>query len=167
MVKDSHLLLAAITVGLTLTLAQGTIADLKSQSAVTNDGDISSMKALKAPARSGMEWDLDGNLTKIEFKFDDGSAWLRSNGEWYVQTDVRHNRLRCATYQLGVRFGHGTPACVNVEWLTEPQYVTTEKQCNSATRPHAGGDQNPALAPEFERITCAERLIRCIDGACD
>jgi hypothetical protein len=167
MAKYGHLLLTASAFGLTLMLAQGAVADLQSQGTITNKNDTSSMKALKAPARSGMEWDPDGKLTKIEFKFDDGSAWLRSNGDWYVKGAVRHNRLRCATYQLGVRFGHGNPACVNVEWLTEPRYVTSEKQCNSAIVPHEGGENDPALASEFERITCAERLIKCVDGTCD
>jgi len=130
-------------------------------------GKGASSKELKAPARSGMEWDPDGKLTRIDFKFDDASAWLRSNGDWYIKGEVQHTRLRCATYQLGMRFGHGNPACVNVKWLTEPRYVTSKKQCNAAIVPHEGGDNDPALASEFENITCAVRLIRCSDGACD
>lgn len=145
---------------LALTLALGQLVS-------ADDGNAASVKRLKAPARAGMEWDPDGKLTKIEFKFDDASAWLRSNGDWYIDGEVIHTRLRCATYQLGMRFGHGNPACVNVEWLTEPRFVTSKKQCNSAVVPHEGGENDPALASEFERITCAERLIRCSDGACN
>ena len=39
--------------------------------------------------------------------------------------------------------------------------VTSERQCNNATVRQSGGENQPELARDFGRITCAERVIRC------
>jgi hypothetical protein len=44
---------------------------------------------------------------------------LDETGAWNLSTAVAHNRLRCATYETGIRLGKGNPACTQVEWLTE------------------------------------------------
>lgn len=112
---------------------------------------------------------LTGDSQKVVFDFDkmnEFTGWLRDNGEWSVAGWVKHNHLHCSTYRMGIRFGKGSPACVNVKWLTEPVYVTRKKQCNQANMYHKGSDSNPALAEIFKEITCADAMVRCT-GVCD
>jgi hypothetical protein len=122
-----------------------------------------------------------GGTRKLEFKYGDIRGWLREDGFWEVEGLVSHNRLLCSTYQLGLRFGHGAPACVNVEWLSEPEYISSNKQCNNATMMHKGGgqldigfidndggqadDEIPAKM-DIEKITCTQIHIKCT-GRCN
>lgn len=122
-----------------------------------------------------------GGVNRLEFKYGDFRGWLREDGFWEVEGLVSHNRLLCSTYQLGLRFGQGAPACVNVDWLSEPEYVSSHKQCNSATMMHKGGgrldigfidsdsgqtdDEIPAKM-DIEKITCAQIHIKCT-GRCN
>jgi hypothetical protein len=115
-------------------------------------GRVSSMPGAAGPAR-------------IDFLFGDSRVSLGSDGAWTVSREVSHHGLLCATYELGVRFGAGESGCNSVEWLGSVRYVTAQQQCNNARVPHSGGDQQPELAREFPRITCAEQVIRC-SGNC-
>lgn len=102
---------------------------------------------------------------RLDFFFGDIRAWLRQDGNWHIEGNVRHRGALCGMYELGIQFGAGSPGCANVEWLTSPAYVTSRRQCNSALMNHSGGDISPAAADAFDRINCAQRLIRC-SGNC-
>jgi hypothetical protein len=118
-----------------------------------------------AAARPGISESAGGTPDRLDFISFEFRAWLRRTGEWHVEGDVDHRGLLCGDYEMGMRFGTGSPGCTNVEWLSEVRYVTLRKQCNDATLRHVGGDTQPDLAPRFDRVTCAERLIRC-NGNC-
>lgn len=104
--------------------------------------------------------------TKKTFKSFNVEGWLSDNGEWHIKGTVTHNRLRCATYQLGVQLGKGNPACLNVEWVSDVQYGTTRQHCNSAPLEHVGGGKIPALSTILKDATCARVVVRCT-GICD
>jgi hypothetical protein len=106
-----------------------------------------------------------GGPQKLNFNFGETQAWLRGDGSWGVDGWVPHRALLCATYRVGLRFGIGHPACTDVEWASDPVFVTSELQCNGARVRHAGGDADPYLERVFRQITCAERVVRC-SGAC-
>jgi hypothetical protein len=105
---------------------------------------------------------------RLEFNFgrDRGSAWVARKGELYVEAWVQHNGLLCATYEVGVRFGEGRPGCTDVRWLAPPKWVSSLRQCNNAVVKHVGNDTDADLPAVYERITCAERLIKCASGSC-
>jgi len=110
----------------------------------------------------------DGKTDRLEFDFgrNRGKAWVARKGELYVETWVQHTGLLCATYEVGVRFGHGDPGCGDVEWLGSAKYVTRRTQCNNALVQHIGADTKVDLGDKFDRITCAQRMIRCVKGSC-
>ncbi len=118
-----------------------------------------------AEARKSAEWMPKAGSARVDFDFGDITAWLRADGNWYTEGWVNHGALRCATYQLGMRFGAGSPGCSNVTWLTEPRFVTRQKHCNGARLRHVGGDEDLSIKADFNRITCAERIIKCT-GTC-
>lgn len=103
--------------------------------------------------------------SRWDFDFGDGTALLRNDGTWQVEAVIGHGGLRCGTYRLGVRFGAGRPGCLDVNWLGEPIFVTRQKHCNNAERPHLGEGYDALFSDTFEEITCAERVIRCT-GLC-
>jgi hypothetical protein len=105
-------------------------------------------------------------VPRHEFDFNGVSAWLDQNGQWYVTGRLRHTRALCATYQLGIRFGHGTTGCLNVKWLTEPAYGPNVRQCNHAVSKHTGGGTQDKAAAVFDTVTCAQLQVRC-EGQCD
>lgn len=106
-----------------------------------------------------------GAPRKINFKFGRMKAWLNSNGDWNIQGRVKHTGLFCATYEVGIRFGAGDSGCARVQWLSEVMYVTSQRQCNSAVSRHVGGDYGSFIKADFDKVTCAERVIRC-NGKC-
>jgi hypothetical protein len=120
-----------------------------------------------APASTGISLTPGAPPERKEFSFgrEAGSAWLGSNGKFGIEIWVRHAGLRCATYEIGVRFGEGEHGCTRVNWLGEPRWLTSQRQCNNAVMLHRGVDGDPELAAVFERATCAERLVRC-EGNC-
>ena len=127
-----------------------------------------SVKKISAPAIKPSGW-LPGEPPKLDFLFDktnDVKGWVRDNGELYMEGWIKHNHLRCATYRIGVQFGKGSPECVNVEWLTEPKFVSNKQQCNQAVLNHRGYDSVPAVKELFNEITCAQAVISC-EGVCD
>jgi hypothetical protein len=109
---------------------------------------------------------LPNDVPKLDFDFGDIQATLKKNGEITVKGWVNHSRIRCGNYSIGLRFGQGEHACTNVKWLTDVRYLTFQKQCNSARVEHNGFEIGQAEAAQFDKITCAQRLIRCM-GACD
>jgi hypothetical protein len=110
---------------------------------------------------------LPGEPAQLDFVFDkanDIKGWLRDNGDIYIEGYLNHNHLRCGTYELGIQFGKGN-GCVNVEWLTEPKYVSHKRQCNQAVLHHRGNQKVPEIVPHFKDVTCGQLLIRC-EGTC-
>jgi hypothetical protein len=110
---------------------------------------------------------LPGEPSQLNFTFDkanDIHGWLRENGVVFVEGFLNHNHLRCGVYELGVRFGKGD-GCVNVEWLTDPVYVSRERQCNQAVLHHRGYQKVPLVVAHFNEVTCAQALIEC-EGVC-
>jgi hypothetical protein len=97
----------------------------------------------------------------FDFRTGDSHAWINDDGAFQVNGWIQHAGLLCATYRMGVRFGAGSPGCLNVEWITEPLFVTSEGQCNDARVEHAGGDIDAALGERLATITCGERVVRC------
>jgi hypothetical protein len=114
-----------------------------------------------AIARPSSMITASGKPDRIDFDFGEIKAWLREKGSWHIEGPVPHQGLLCATRELGVRFGIGKPGCTNVQWISEVDYGTLQKQCNNATAMHNGGGSQQALEPDFTRITCAERVIKC------
>jgi len=102
-----------------------------------------------------------GKRDRLEFGAGEFKGWLDRRGEWHVEGDVTHVGLLCGVYETGLRFGRGNPGCTNVQWLSEVHYGSRRTQCNGATVKHAAWHNEPALEGQFERITCAERVIRC------
>lgn len=105
---------------------------------------------------------------RLEFTFGRGNstAWLAPQGELHLDTWVLHRGFRCATYEVGIRFGHGTSGCADVEWLAPTHWLTSRRQCNNALVNHVGSDIDTHMATLYPRVTCAVRLVRCVSGNC-
>lgn len=99
------------------------------------------------------------------FKDLEYEGWFNSEGEWNIKGTVAHGRLRCATYELGVQLGKGSPACLNIEWFTEISYGTRKEQCNSVTMTHSGGGQSEVFKSKIQEATCVKVVTRCT-GTC-
>ena len=105
------------------------------------------------------------NRLDFDFRIEETKAWLNREGDFQVSGWIKHVGLLCATYRMGVRFGIGSPGCLNVNWVTEPYFVTSEFQCNGARVQHAGGDLYADQGEQISKISCAERVINC-SGNC-
>ena len=105
------------------------------------------------------------NRLDFDFRVEETRAWVNEAGDFQVSGWIKHNGLLCGTYRMGLRFGIGAPGCLNVNWVTDPYFVTTEFQCNGARVQHAGGDTAPDVGAQVGKITCAERVITC-SGNC-
>lgn len=118
---------------------------------------------ISAPARKTYSLDARPKPERLDFDFraGDSHAWINHDGDFQVSGWIKHTGLLCATYRMGVRFGVGSPGCLNVVWITEPQFVTSEVQCNDARVEHTGGDTDPGLGKRLATITCGERVVRC------
>jgi len=121
-------------------------------------------KLATEPRRSN---DIGGaqSLVRLDFNYGDIRAWLLEDGNWHIEGSVTHRGAFCGQYELGIQFGIGSPGCANVEWLGRPVYVTQRRHCNNAQLNHSGGDLDYRAAEAFNRINCAQRLIRC-SGNC-
>ena len=86
---------------------------------------------------------------------------LTEEGFWSITKKVAHTRLLCATYETGVQFGRGDAACSNVNWLTDVDYVTRHKQCNSATMIHSGSGAVGDRKRVFDQSNCVRMVTRC------
>ena len=122
---------------------------------------------ISAQARPTFSLDVKPHINRLDFDFRAGesTAWLNADGDFHLHGWVPHRGLLCATYEMGVRFGIGAPACLNVEWISDPVYVTSQFQCNGARVEHDGGAGAPDIGAHIAKITCAERVIRC-GGSC-
>jgi hypothetical protein len=105
-------------------------------------------------------------LQRKDFNFGSFKGWLKRGGEWHLEGPVRHRRLLCGEYEIGMRFGVGNPDCTDVRWVSEVRFVSAQSQCNEAELPHAGTEIDAALSEHFDAITCAERVVRCT-GYCN
>jgi hypothetical protein len=99
---------------------------------------------------------------RLDFSFNAGETrvWLYRDGEWQVRGDLWHRSWRCVQYDIAIRFGVGTEGCTDVRWLGTPVSILAERQCHQTKTPYASGERQPLLAPEFDNITCAERVVR-------
>ncbi|MEQ1882322.1 MAG: hypothetical protein ABL878_15285 [Burkholderiales bacterium] len=123
--------------------------------------------AITATARPVYSVSATPTVERLEFQFsaEQSTAWLNRKGDFGTDGWVSHIGLRCAEYQLGLRFGIGAPGCLNVEWISAPRFVSSQRQCNGARVMHSGGDSVADLGVALERVSCAERIIRC-EGTC-
>ncbi|MEO8156326.1 MAG: hypothetical protein ABI648_00920 [Betaproteobacteria bacterium] len=126
-----------------------------------------SESGITAQARRTYSLDAKPVINRLDFDFAAGesSGWLNVDGDFHVNGWVQHRSLLCATYRTALRFGIGAPGCLNVEWMSDPIYVTSQYQCNGARVQHDGGDSAPEIGAQIGKITCAERVIRC-SGSC-
>lgn len=102
---------------------------------------------------------------RMVFRSTDVRGWLDGSGSWYFKAEVRHNRLRCATYQTGIQLGRGNPACSDVTWIGGVEYVTRLRHCNSAARLHAGSGTFSDRSNGMADVSCVRVVVRC-DGIC-
>jgi hypothetical protein len=146
-----------------------TLAALAACGAAAAEGELeANERGVTAVARPVYSLKLNNAIEKLDFDFrgDESTGWLNDAGDFEVQGWVTHRGFLCATYRMGLRFGAGSPACLNVRWLGEPQFVTSHVQCNGARVMHRGGETDASLRDVFKRVTCAERIVRCI-GSCN
>jgi len=118
---------------------------------------------ISAPAQITYSLDARPKPQRLDFDFraGDSHAWINEDGDFQVSGWIKHTGLLCATYRMGLRFGVGSPGCLNVKWITNSLYVTYESQCNDARVNHDGGDTDAGLGKRIVTITCAERVVRC------
>jgi len=123
------------------------------------------IKRYSAIPNKPVNWGGGGLPEKLEFQFDNASAWLRQNGDFGLEAEVKHGWLLCGTYEVAVRFGIGKPACTNVSWVSEPNYMRSHKQCNNSWMVHSGQGSEPVVSDNFDNINCAQLVIKCT-GKC-
>lgn len=102
---------------------------------------------------------------RITFGQQGMRGWLDETGAWHIRREIRHGRLRCATYETGIQLGRGSPACTNVDWQTGVDYATRLRHCNSAARLHEGGGRFAVTGNALEGVTCVRAVVRC-EGSC-
>jgi hypothetical protein len=90
---------------------------------------------------------------------------LSPSGRWQVRAEVTHPRLRCASYQLGLRFGSGDTGCKDVHWQTGVELLPSRSQCNGATLVHAGAGAVGMPLRQLGALSCVRVILRC-SGAC-
>jgi len=91
---------------------------------------------------------------------------LDGSGAWSLRAEIQHPRLRCATYEAGVRVGRGNASCDAVEWLTGPQFGPERLQCNQATTVHTGNGSFDLPQSAAGGINCVGVVVRCRGGGC-
>jgi len=131
-----------------------------------NAEEKSVIKKYSAVARKSIDFGNGSMPQKLEFRFDTTTAWLRENGEFGLEAEIKHNGLLCGDYEVGIRFGIGAPQCTNVSWITDPYYISRKKQCNNAWMIHAGNGAVSISVDDFRQVTCAQLIIKCT-GKCN
>jgi len=129
--------------------------------ALTAADDWQVMNRNTAVVRPGLAFTTDPKAARIDFRTFDFNGFLLGDGSWQVSSPVTHRGLLCGTYEVGVRFGIGSPGCTDVTWLSEPMYIGSRRQCNESTVDHVGGETTPRLGSQLPSITCVERVLRC------
>ncbi|MBK8017267.1 MAG: hypothetical protein IPK20_11465 [Betaproteobacteria bacterium] len=137
------------------------------RSAAAQEDPDPRFRGLIAPAVASFSLSADGKPDRKDFDFgrNVGKAWLASKGEVKIDTWVQHRGLRCARYEVGIRFGEGDHGCTNVRWLAPVHWLTSINQCNNALMQHAAVDTDEHMVDFFDQVTCAERIVRC-EGNC-
>lgn len=125
------------------------------------------IKMLQLEISRSSGFSLPNEMKKIVFSTSQNavSGWLRENGDWYIEATIQHRSFLCADYQVGVQFGQGDTGCLNVNWISDVQYATHQKQCNNAVLVHSGYQSNSDLLSHFGSITCVKAVIKC-EGSC-
>lgn len=108
---------------------------------------------------------VGGQPAKMVFRSTDVRGWLDVSGSWHFKAEVRHNRLRCATYQTGIQLGLGNTACSDVSWVGGVEYATRLRHCNSAARLHVGSGTSSDRTNGMVDVSCVRVVVRC-DGIC-
>ncbi len=90
---------------------------------------------------------------------------LAPTGDWTLRVEVAHPRLRCARYEVGLRFGTGTADCSSVDWATPTAFTSPRPQCNNASQIHTSSGTIGSSATGVEPFNCARVIVRCT-GAC-
>jgi len=124
------------------------------------------IKKYSAVARKSIDFGVGAEPQKLEFKFDGATAWVREDGSFHIDAEIKHGHLLCGTYRVGINFGIGNPACTNVNWIADPHYVSKRKQCNNSWLVHTGSGTDSHVVKNFNQITCAQMLIKCT-GKCN
>lgn len=93
-------------------------------------------------------------------------GWLDRSGTWSLRAEVEHPRLRCATYETGIRLGRGDAACNQVEWQSGPDFATRRLHCNGATLVHSGGGRVELPQRAIDQANCVGVLVRCSGSGC-
>ena len=123
-----------------------------SSSRIVNTMDLT----LNSSSKNGTDRMFEGTETQ-------GS--VDETGVWNLSTAVTHNRLRCATYETGIQLGKGNPACTKVEWLTEADFGSSRRHCNSAVMIHKGSGKFTGSNDIYQASTCVRVITKCT-GAC-
>lgn len=108
---------------------------------------------------------ISGQSSRSTFQQQGIQGWVDETAAWQVSGWVNHGRLRCATYEMGIQLGRGNPDCSAVEWLTDVEYVTRLRHCNSAKRLHTGDGRFSGMPNRLEGASCVRAVVRC-EGAC-
>ena len=108
---------------------------------------------------------INGEPPDKSFQASGVSGRVDPAGFWEIRKQVGHGRLLCGVYEVGMQLGSGNPGCSDVRWLTDIQYVTRERQCNSATRIHTGRARFADPGKRFPALSCVRLVVRC-EGTC-
>lgn len=122
------------------------------------------VRQVELPLRSSAH-SPEGQPARRSFEAKGTQGWLDASGAWQINREVHHGRLRCGSYETGIQLGRGNPACSSVEWLTNVEYATRLRHCNSASRVHAGGGSFSHVADRLEAVSCVRIVVRC-EGTC-
>lgn len=125
---------------------------------------VNVVRQIELPVESSAQT-VNGQPSKKTFQGQGMQGWLDNTGAWHIRGEVHHSRLRCGNYETGIQLGRGNPVCADVEWLTNVEYVTSLRHCNSATRLHTGGGEFSAAANPLDEVTCVRVVVRC-EGTC-
>ena len=158
--------LALFTIILVTSVSQAEISGIGSAISNASGSQTSGNTGVTAPAVREMDMFDKSKLDKLSFNFGNAQAWIKPQGGWSIKGSVTHKRIRCATYQMGIRFGVGEEGCNNVTWVSDFEYGTNVKQCNSTTLEHKGGGFIDISADDINKVTCAELNVRCFGSTC-
>ena len=106
-----------------------------------------------------------GQPSRRTFEKQGIQGWLDATGAWQIKAEVNHSRILCGTYETGIQLGRGNPACSDVQWLTGAEFVSRQRQCNSATRLHRGSGRFSEAPSRLEEVSCVRLVVRC-EGTC-
>ena len=110
--------------------------------------------------------EMDGDASfRRSFERRDIEGGFTESGAWTVKGVVPHTRLLCGIYEMGLQVGRGEPACTAVEWYSDIQFRTRERQCNSASILHSGRGTLPLSREQLINANCVRVVTRC-SGSC-